>query len=161
MGTGRCPLSLAHPFSRQSFGLQRVQKIWALLLRPTFGRGRGRSLEPLQLLQGVRLESGGGAIVCFMGQIVLNAVKADAARSTLVVVTKGQGGENAAAAAVLGSLSQSGPLAQVNRAVSFRAGASCPTGRNLLLHCQAQDGGRRSRGSSSGSGGGCSSSSIR
>lgn len=152
-------MSLGNPFSRESFSLHRVQKIWALLLRPAFGRGRCRSLEPLKLLQGVGLEGGGRAVVRFMSQVVLNAVEADTACSALVVVTKRQGRENTGTA-VPWNLSQTGPLAQVNWAISFRAGAACPTGRNFLLHCQAQNGGRWGRGSSSGSSGSgsCSSS---
>lgn len=96
------------------------------------------------------LEGGGRAIVGFMSQVVLNAVEADTAGGALVVVSKRQGRENTATA-VPWNITQTGPLAQVNRAISFRAGASCPTGRNFLLHCQAQNRWRRCRGSSSGS----------
>lgn len=155
MRTGRCALSLGNPLSRQSFSLHRVQMIWPLLLRPAFGRGRGRTLEPVKLLQGMGLEGGSRAIVGFMSQVVLNAVEADTAGGALVVVCKGQGRENTAAA-MTWYLSQTGPLAEVNRAVSFRAGAACPAGRNLLLHCQAQNRGRWCSGSGSGSSSGSS-----
>lgn len=40
----------------------------------------------MKLLQGVGLERRGGAVVGFMGQVVLDAVEADAARRALVVV---------------------------------------------------------------------------
>lgn len=149
-------MSLGHPLSRQSFSLHGVQVIRALLRKSAFGRGRGRTLEPVKLLQGMGLEGGSGAIVGFMGQVVLNAVEADTASSALVVVCKRQGRENTAAAAMAWDHSQAGPLAEVNRAISFWARAVFLAGRNLLLHCQAQDGGRwcRSSHSSGGSGGG-------
>lgn len=75
-----------------------MQKFWALLLRLAFGRGGGRSLEPVKLFQGVGLEGGGRAIVGFMSQVVLNAVEADTAGGALVIVSKRQGRENTATA---------------------------------------------------------------
>lgn len=160
MRTGGGALSLGDPLCRESFGLHRVQDVGTLLLRPAFGRSRGRSLESLKLLQGVRLQGGGGAVVGFVSQVVFDAVEADAAGRAFVVVAERQRRKKAAAAAaaaVARRLPQAGPLAQVDRAVAFRAGASCPAGRDFLLHCQAQNGGRRggggSRGSSSGGGG--------
>lgn len=143
-------MSLGNPLSRESFSLHRMQKVWTLLLRPAFGRGRGRSLEPVKLLQGVGLKGGGRAIVCFMSQVVLNAVEADTAGGALVVVTKRQGRENTATA-VPWDLSQTGSLAEVNRAISFWTRTTCTAGRNFLLHCQAQNGGRRGSGGSSSS----------
>lgn len=88
-----------------------------------------------------------------MSQVVLNAIEADTAGGALVVVTKRQRRENTATA-VPWNFSQTGPLAQVNWAISFGAGAACSTGRNFLLHGQAQNGGRWGRGSSTGSSGG-------
>lgn len=111
----------------------------------------------MKLLQGVGLEGGGGAIVGFMSQVVLNAVEADTAGGALVVVGKRQGREDTATA-VPRSLSQTGPLAEVNRAISFGAGAARPAGGNFLLHDQAQNRGRWCGGSSGGGRGGSSSS---
>lgn len=74
----------------------------------------------MELLQGVWLEGGGGTIVGFMSQVVLNAVEADTASGTLVVISEWQGRKNTAVT-VPWSLFKTGPLAQVNRAISFRA----------------------------------------
>lgn len=101
----------------------------------------------MKLLQGVWLEGGGRTIVRFMSQVVLNAVEADTAGGALVVVTKRQGRENTATA-VPRNLSQAGPLAQVNWALSLRTGVACCTGRNFLLHCQAKNRRRWGSGSS-------------
>lgn len=78
----------------------------------------------MKLLQSVGLEGGGRAVVCFMSQVVLNTVETDAAGCALVVVGERQGWENAAAAAAAAaavpwSLSETGPLAQVDWAISF------------------------------------------
>lgn len=88
----------------------------------------------MKLFQGVGLKGCGRAIVCFMCQVVLNAVEADTAGSALVVVGKRQGREDTTAA-VPRNLSQTGPLAEVNRAITFRTGAAGATRGDLLLHC--------------------------
>lgn len=109
----------------------------------------------MKLFQGVGLKGGGRAIVCFVSKIILNAVEADTAGSALVVITKRQGRKNTATA-LLWNLSETRPLAQVNWAISFGAGAACSAGRNFLLYCQAQNGGGWGRGSSSDSSRSCS-----
>lgn len=96
----------------------------------------------MQLLQSVVLERGGRAVVGLVGQVVLEAVETYAAGGAFVIVGERQGGDlNAAIGSLPWSFLQTGSLTEVNRTVSFRAGAAICAGSDFLLYHHTKNGG--------------------